>query len=201
MNERSTLPLELEDRADGGRAWQHEEMPLSFGPADKIVGQSAPIAVDRPSPSSNRETGSTDAPQQVKTPDQRTHMVKRGIFGKRAFHASHEWEGIVERVTKHDFSCRMVPLRPKADPGHVELTDFAFEDLSTENDKDLVVPGAVFYWTLGRFQNSAGTVVKQSLLRFRRLPPLTSAQMKSADDEAEELLKMLSSNGSHAAAD
>lgn len=59
-----------------------------------------------------------------------------------------------------------------------------------EADRELISKGAVFYWHIGYFKNSKGTVVRGSSFRFRRLPAWTKREIEDADVQAEELSKL-----------
>jgi hypothetical protein len=76
-------------------------------------------------------------------------------------------------------------------PSRPEFSEFGFDELSNDEDFNLVVEGAVFYWTLGRLKNPAGTLLNVSLLRFRRLPALTEYRKTRARIETEGLLDAL----------
>ena len=65
------------------------------------------------------------------------------------------------------------------------------DDLATDSDVALVDEGAVFYWTVGKGRNSAGTQSNVSLVRFRRLPPSSRLHQARAEQEATELLEEL----------
>jgi hypothetical protein len=113
----------------------------------------------------------------------------RPYFGKRLFAPVYQWEGVVEEVNGKGFRARLHPFeRGEADPTKVEYADFEYDDLADDSDHALVVEGAVFYWTVGRHRNEAGTQMNTSLVRFRRLPPPNVRQIREAEAEAEALL-------------
>jgi hypothetical protein len=200
MKRQSTQPIEVEGTNNGNRPWQHNELTWSFGPArERIVGwpdesQIIPTLA-------NQDSMSTEGPQQIRPPKKQAILLEGHSYGQRSLQALFEWEGVVESVDRTGFHCRLVPLKHgSADRSTVELTDFSFDDLATESDRSLVVAGAIFYWTVGRSRNAAGTVTNLSLVRFRRLPAPTKTQMVQAEREAEELLRVLGNgNGSQSA--
>jgi len=113
-------------------------------------------------------------------------------FGKRGLTTISHWEGVVESVEGRTFHARLTPFqngRPL--PAKIEYADFDLEELATESDREFVQPGSVFYWTLGRGKNVAGTVANVSLLRFRRLPAFSDYQERQARSEAQELMEAL----------
>ena len=199
MIERSTRPIGVEGSNAAGVPWQREEITWSFGanPTGVVGWPHVSRDVGAPEGSGNRSSTSTSGPQRVAPPETPTMIPERTGYGKRALQPLYEWEGVVERVEKNEFKCRLFPLiHGRTDPGKVELTDFSFDDLAAESDQPLVVPGAIFYWTVGRARNAAGTVTNLSLLRFRRLLPPTPAQTAQAEQEAIHLLRALEDDGS-----
>ncbi len=72
-----------------------------------------------------------------------------------------------------------------------EFAEFDFDDVSDEDDIDLIVEGATFYWSIGRARNEAGTRQNASLLRLKRRPALSQRVRDMASDEAERLLERL----------
>lgn len=116
-------------------------------------------------------------------------------IGKRGFLPLYQWEGYVEAVTDDGFRARLVPSNTEElNPTQVEFAEFDFDDLSNETDRELVSEGAVFYWTIGKSRNSAGTIQNASLLRFRRLPPPTARERQEAERRAEALSAQLVGN-------
>lgn len=191
MNSDSTRPVTV--RGVGGTQaalWQSDESSWSFGPIeDRVVGQ-AP----RPAPSlpnaANTPGVSTVSPEKIAAPKTPSVVLRRKSFGKRALQALSHWEGVVEELDGNTFRCRLVPLKDgQSDPSTVEFTEFSYEDLANESDRELVQPGAILYWTIGRARNSAGTVTNVSLVRFRRLASPGAFQLRRARLEAQDLLR------------
>jgi len=109
-------------------------------------------------------------------------------FGKKSLFALFQWEGVVEEIVSSGFRARLVPFEDgRPNPAQIEFTDFSFDDLATDSDRALVREGAIFYWTVGRGKNVAGTVSNVSLVRFRRLGPAGPVQKRLAQREAREL--------------
>jgi hypothetical protein len=201
VTDRPTQPIEVKGAHDATRPWQTEELALSFTPVRQTIIGPEPSPTVGALPAANHGDSVTVSAQEfVRPPESQVLIVEQRGYGKRAFHPQYAWEGVVERVNKNrnTFECRILPLmRGGTDPAKVELTEFSFEDLASESDQSLVVPGAVFYWTVGRSRNPAGTIANLSLVRFRRLPPPTPVQMSLAEQEATDLLRALGDgNGS-----
>lgn len=202
MKERSTQPTEIEGVDGAVLLWQPNQIRWSFSPQEKLVSwPDASQNIARHLPSANQDPSSTTGPQKITPPERKSVAIDGGVYGKRGFQVVHQWEGVVESVGNNNFQCRITPVvNGSGDGSKVELTDFSFEDLSNESDESLVVPGAVFYWTIGRSRNAAGTVTNLSLVRFRRLPAPTTNQNSEADEKAAALvLRFGEQNGSSSA--
>jgi hypothetical protein len=118
--------------------------------------------------------------------------LRRFKFGRRRFPTLYQWEGVVEDVNGDGFRARLTPYgTANGDKGAIEYADFDYEDLAEESDLERVVEGAVFYWTIGRSRDRAGTVTNASLLRFRRIPPPSRYQRTRAKMVAEVVLREL----------
>lgn len=175
--------------------WQNLEEQWSFGPASvRMVTAVGGIGagVPRRSRSDNVDPDGTVRPEEDPKPPPAAEKLAKRAFGKRALSSVAHWEGVVERVEHNRFAARLVPIEGGRPIAHrPEFTQFEFDELSNDDDRHLVEEGAVFYWTLGRAKNPAGSIMNVSLLRFRRLPAVTAHQRSSARDEAEDLLRVL----------
>jgi hypothetical protein len=196
MTDGDTRPAKIEG-GDGVPLvpWQLDEGSWSFGPTEqRVVGWSQSFHITTALPDSkNTVTTSTAGPQEIEAPKEDPGLLlRRRNFGKRGLEPLYHWEGVVEEVRGPKFRARLVPLqdgRPNA--GEAEYTEFLLEDLANESDRHLVVPGAIFYWTIARSKNAAGTMANVSLVRFRRIPPPSWGQQRRAQVEAVELLRQL----------
>ena len=59
----------------------------------------------------------------------------------------------------------------------------------TDQDKDLIKPGAVFYWTLYK-ETRRGSIRNSQELRFRRLPSWSKTQLERIQAEASKLFQI-----------
>jgi hypothetical protein len=100
------------------------------------------------------------------------------------------WEGTVTSVGPDSFVAVIVNLDLK-DPDHE--AEFDLEEVSP-SDRELVAPGAVFYWTLGYRDKKSGQRSRESLIRFRRLPGWSSAHLDEVREEAKNLIEQLGWN-------
>ena len=95
------------------------------------------------------------------------------------------WEG--EVVTVGAGQTMFVKLQSKMTntEAHTVEIDVSWVD---EQDKDLVIPGAVFYLSLGR-TNKRGSIENTEKIRFRRRPDWTPVQAKRIRAAAIEMHK------------
>jgi hypothetical protein len=101
---------------------------------------------------------------------------------KEFFKAIQRWEGYVLDVTEDSFNARLVTI---VGEGPTQEAEIPFEELEQE-DRKLVEPGAVFYWSIGYLDRPSGRL-RTSLIRFRRLPAWTSHEIERARADAKEL--------------
>jgi hypothetical protein len=149
--------------------------------------QQTPITERSPIP--NNIDPATLRPERVKSAEIKPIWPRRPALGKRRFVPVYQWEGVVEEVNGGSFRARLVPFEDgQHDTSRVEYADFEYDDLADEDDLGRVAEGAVFYWTVGKSRNAAGTITNTSLVRFRRLPPPTLSQIREAARQAAELL-------------
>lgn len=197
----STWPTKLErpnGRIDDEHSPGQTGDAWSFGSRERLFAPRPPAdRGNERSAAANMAAGSPTytPPREMDVSNLRPVTSRRPFFGKRGFAAVYQWEGVVEEVNGGGgFRARLLPFEGgKANSARVEYADFDYEDLADDSDHELVVEGAVFYWTIGKSRNAAGTITNTSLVRFRRLPPPTASQMRQAAREAEALLNDLGS--------
>jgi hypothetical protein len=96
-------------------------------------------------------------------------------------------EGVVLEVREDEFDARLVDL--DGHEGDLDAT-FAIEELSPD-DVALLRVGAVFYWTIGYFDDQVRRRTRVSDLRFRRLPAEDPRGLPDAEAEAEQIRREL----------
>lgn len=102
-----------------------------------------------------------------------------------------QWEGTVTKVTPEEFFALLRDLTQSARPE--EQASFPVEEVP-DADHSLVVPGAVFYWTIGYEVTITGTRKTVSMLRFRRLPAWSQSELRRIKADAERFQKLLAPN-------
>ena len=82
-----------------------------------------------------------------------------------------QWECVVINVHDDVVSCEMLDLTNENCPNEyaeVYLTEFS------EFDRPLLFEGTVFYWSVGHFRRATGQIVRNSEIRVRRMPKLST---------------------------
>jgi hypothetical protein len=102
-----------------------------------------------------------------------------------SFVALQEWEGVVTEINDGNFSARLVDLT-HSNPD--EESEFSKTEIS-DDDVDLVVPGALFRWSVGVLRMPGGAKRPTSQVVFRRLPQWTKRDLERADIVAKDLVK------------
>jgi hypothetical protein len=99
-----------------------------------------------------------------------------------------QWEGVVLSVGVDYFVARLIDLT-EAHPD--EEAEFDMLDVS-DADRALLSSGASFYWVLGYHTKANGQRVRESVLRFRRLPAWTAQDIDEAQTWAADIADRLS---------
>ena len=92
-----------------------------------------------------------------------------------------EWEGTVTDVDGDTFTARLTDLTAGKRVAEEEA-DCLVDDL-TDDDRQLLVPGAIFRWVVGYQRASGGSKKRVSHVVFRRLPMLTEKDAAEAREE------------------
>lgn len=193
MTNRSTRPVEIEGGASV-QTWQSKGSMWSFGPTEDRLVAPGLITGERDIPNAhNNNAASTNGPQEITNSREAHVKISRRDFGWRNLFAFAQWEGVVEEVNEAGvFNARLLSLNGgSGGAAQPEFTDFSIDDLANDDDKELVQIGAVFYWTVGRARNAAGTVTNVSLVRFRRLPPPGPLSQRKFQNAARDLMESL----------
>ena len=108
----------------------------------------------------------------------------------RRFQREQEYQGTVIAVNRQDrtFTARLTDIKGvDAD----EEGEFSIDELN--DDVSLVVPGALFTWTIGlQSRGPRHQRIRVSDIRFRRLPPVIREVIVNAEKQAKELSAFLS---------
>lgn len=121
----------------------------------------------------------------------RPAVWRRPDAPKDAFHALQRWEGVVTTIEEETFVARLTDLTSEGPDEEVELP---LADVPGE-DRDLLEPGAVFYWAIGYRDEASGQRQRVSALRFRRLPVWSAGELRAAGERAAEVAAALGVEG------
>ena len=86
------------------------------------------------------------------------------------------WSGVVETISSETFVARLTATDENW-PDHV--AEFPVAQVETF-DRELLSPGATFYWVLGYRDTGYRRHAQESVLIFRRLPKWTKAEIEAA---------------------
>jgi len=101
---------------------------------------------------------------------------------KEFFRAIQKWEGYVLDVGPDTFRARLISI---VGEGPDQEAEIYLEEVDPD-DQGLVQPGAVFYWSIGYLDRPSGRL-RAAILRFRRLPAWSEAELNAARSEAKKL--------------
>jgi len=104
--------------------------------------------------------------------------LRRGSFVRKQ-----EWVGRVEQVLEESF---LVSLTDTTNPNEEEVAELSMEEVSAR-DRELVQPGAIFYWWIGYRDAEDGQRRSESSLRFRRPVTVTDDERQAALVRARRL--------------
>jgi hypothetical protein len=100
-----------------------------------------------------------------------------------------DWEGAVDSIGPETFRARLRD-RTKEEAYASEIVELPVADVS-DDDRELLRPGAIFYLTVGRLTRASGRQDRVGRLVFRRLPAWTASALHSAEQRAERLRRFL----------
>ena len=103
------------------------------------------------------------------------------------FDVLQKFEGTVVSLTGDSFVAR---LEDKTNPGPEEEAEIPLAEVMP-GDRELVKPGAVFYWVIGYRRTVHGQLSRSSVIRFQRMPPWSSADAERSTEAAKTFLSFL----------
>ncbi len=109
--------------------------------------------------------------------------LQPSIAIQNQFISLQKWQGVVVEVMKDTFFAKLNDLTEK---GVEEEAEFSLEEVSDE-DKELVMPGGVFYWNIGYQVSYQGQQTRVSIIRFRRLPAWRKEELDAAKSRAQKI--------------
>lgn len=108
---------------------------------------------------------------------------RKNFFNSRNyFSKSQRWIGMVTEIHEESYFAR---LKDITNFGTDEECEFGIEEVSLE-DKELLTIGSIFYWSIG-YAVVNGQIIKESLIRFKRIPTWAVEDFDRAIDRAHYL--------------
>lgn len=158
---------------------------------DAFSWLSGPTSSSSASPHAPSQTGVQSGSKQSTTIDLATQLfapVKRQqrIAGA-SFVGKKNWLGTVFEVRDRSFVAKLEDLTGNEVDAQAEI----YDDEVADFDRELLVPGGVFYLSVGQEREKSGQVKGTSIVRFRRVPRFTPEEVASAQERATSLLARL----------
>lgn len=98
-----------------------------------------------------------------------------------------KWEGVVESVEREGdyFVAKLLDLSADTHLA-TDVAEFSISQLS-RGDRELLRPGAVFYWVIGNRTQPYGTVENINRIAFRRIPAWTKSEIEASNQRAKRI--------------
>jgi hypothetical protein len=119
-------------------------------------------------------------------PNQYQLSVPSWPIVREFFQAIQKWEGYVVAVGQDTFRALLIPIKGEGPDQEAEV----YIEEVAQDDRALIEPGAVFYWSIGYLDRPSGRA-RASVIRFRRLPVWTKHELGNAKREAHRLRGLL----------
>jgi hypothetical protein len=113
-------------------------------------------------------------------------VLPKQKYSPKTYVSLGKWEGYVIDSYDNFFLARITDLKEEHGDEEVEI----FFDEISDDERKLVRPGAIFYWSIG-YEKEKGTVKRSSIIRFRRLPKWTKSDIDKAKKIKSELENFL----------
>jgi len=129
-----------------------------------------------------RATRAVTAPSEVSAPKRVIEAPLSNMGG--AFRLLQLWQGFITSVAEGEF---VATISDQTNPDFPEEeVTISLEEVDSD-DRPLVRPGAVFYWSIGYADRPGRPRVRESRIRMRRLQPWTRAAIGRARQEGARL--------------
>jgi hypothetical protein len=171
-------------RSDAGQ-WRADSSP---DPVYRKSGEAIKeSALHNPQERATSGAASNGVPGEVGREATTLPLITRSIRftpSPQRFRLLQQWEGTVLEVGVKEF---VASLRDVTNPSSAdERATFDLDDVAAD-ERELIAPGAVFYWAIGNQTSRGGTISKVSTVYFRRLPQWTSKDLARIKERTQEL--------------
>lgn len=106
----------------------------------------------------------------------------------RRFEPLQQWEGVVEELSEHIVTATIADLTDHS--REAEIVTLSQEEFA-EADWPVLVPGSIFYWSIGYEYVTGGTKRRVSEIRVRRTPEWSESTVKSIKKAGLDLYRQL----------
>jgi hypothetical protein len=151
------------------------------GPASDAMGLGQTMLLGPTAPTAILQ----DHPVPIKALDARSAVFSAPMEILRVLQ---KWEGTVQDINGTEFTARFSDLTNPENPP--EFMTMPVEEVPTP-DRELLAPGAVFYWVIGYRERRDGHRERASSIRFQRLPAWTASARTEAKENAHRLAQEL----------
>ncbi len=129
---------------------------------------------------------STAPPQTVVSQYVSPH--RRALLPSRRIRPLQQWEGLVTDVGTDSFWAELTDLTDSTKAN--EVAEILLAEISPE-DRPLLVPGCVFYWSIGYEISRGGQIENRSVIRVRRNPLWSKLQLERMKKAGKDLFTEL----------
>ena len=140
------------------------------------------------------ETGWSNSPDscetsRVRKPRLASPLIRlpAGTLPREKIRVLQKWEGVVTEITEDSVFADLQDLSELSLP--IEVVEIPIEEIS-EDDRHLLIEGAVFYWSIGYETSAGGQLRRMSEIRLRRTPRWTKRAIQQIRKRAEELFEL-----------
>jgi hypothetical protein len=106
----------------------------------------------------------------------RALQFRPAALNDEQFQVLQKWEGVVLSLEDNIFWAR---LKDRTNDNPDEEVEIELDEVLPD-DRELVEPGAAFYWSIGHLHKAHGQRIRASEIRFRRIPGWTEEDIMAA---------------------
>jgi len=147
------------------------------------------LSASSPEPSSATESAAPAFAGMLVAPRPILFAAEQAPKPPEDFLVLQDWEGAIDSIGSETFTARLRD-RTSNDVYASEIAELPIADVS-DDDRELLRPGAIFYMTVGRVTRASGRQDRVGRLVFRRLPAWTASTLRRAQQRAERLARFL----------
>jgi hypothetical protein len=175
--------VEISDYLISGDLKQANEVPdYLISHEVEYAGERAEIGLTE-----NQIEASTESPSSLELISAPVVIHPGPFRRKERFKVLQQFEGTVLEISDEECRARVQDLGKSE---ALEEITFPTEEIS-ESDREIAVPGSVFYWDIGYQDRIDGQRLRVSSIRFRRIPVWKEKDLEVASREAELLSESL----------